>query len=395
MSAPGPRPTIRLLLGSLEPSEALSSTLTFLEWCAREPRPASVQVIALHPGAAAEQVRSLAPTVVVYDPLGWSPSRIAQRLRLQRAASVLRGLEVTWRLRGDDPVYVADPAGGRLLHRLSSGRANVVAHLHATSDGLAHLDDADGAILAERADHWIVGTDLQAEQLRAAGVDRPSTRLPDLLTLPGMDDLTEDIVATSRARLSTEHGIAAGARIVAGIGNVDWWSVPDAFVRVAWEVLRRPGTEDVHFLWDADGASDRMLWPLRHDIRHAGLEGRVHIDPGERRPWHHIAASDVLISTRLGDHQPTGHREAALMGRPVIWFADPDAADPLVAPSEGTSVPHLDVDAMADAVVASLAAKRGDGAALSPSAADAAWLPAVGGRAIVDLLARTEPGEAS
>ena len=38
-------------------------------------------------------------------------------------------------------------------------------------------------------------------------------------------------------------------------------------------IARNPGEAEFHQAV-ADGATDRMLWPLRHDIRHAGLEGR-------------------------------------------------------------------------------------------------------------------------
>ena len=389
-TAPAPERPCHVLLGSLEPTEALTSTIAFLSWCRTQPDAPAMEVLALHPGTAADQVRAVAPTSVVYDPGGWGPSRVAQRIGLQRLSSVLRTLELRRRLRIDGPVYVADAAGGRLLHWLGPAARPVVAHLHASSSGLGDLDPADRQVLVDRADRWIVGSRALAEEATAAGVSAMHiTEQADLLTLPGMGELDADFLGTVRAELAERHGIPPDAALVVGIGTVDWWSVPDAFVRVAWETTRRSTDREVHFLWIADGANERMLWPLRHDIRHAGLDGRVHVDTANRPMWHLIAAADVLVSSRLGEHEPIGHREAARIGRPVIWFDDPEAAEQLVEPSQGTAVAHLDVDAMADAVLAALAPIGSPTIEPATSPAGAPWLPAVGGRAILDLLVAT------
>ncbi|MGN6692724.1 MAG: hypothetical protein ACTHN0_00975 [Aquihabitans sp.] len=383
--------TTLVLLGSLEPSEPLSSTVAFLEWCRTAPDAPDVEVLALHPGTAAEQVRALAPTTVVYDPHGWSLPRIVQRVGLQRPAALLRAAELKRRLRVDGPVYVPDPAGAGLLHRLGPKAGPVITHLHATSSGLDRLPPADRDVLAARTDRWIVGSDAMAAEARATGTaDGDLVALPDLLTLPGIGELDADFLATVRSELADRHGIPTDAALAIGVGNVDWWTVPDAFVRVAWEATRRTSDRPLHFLWVADGATDRMLWPLRHDIRHAGLEDRVHIETGPRRPWHLIAAGDVLVSSRLGGHEPIGHREAALMGRPVLWFDDPEAPEPLVEPGQGTAVAHLDVDAMAEAIVDAVrtpAADPADPTRLT-SGTDATWLPAIGGPAIAAQLRR-------
>lgn len=388
MSAPD---RVEVLVGSLEPSEPLSSTITFLDWCRSRADGPTMEVLALHPGTAATAVRAAAPTRVVYDPQGWSVPRVVQRAGLQKAAASLRAAELRRRLQIRGPVYVADVDAARLLHRLGPDAGPVVTHLHATARGLGHLDDADRRVLVQRTDTWIAGSDRARDEAIAAGVD-PATivDLPDLLSLPGIGGLDADFVASVRRDLAERLQLPVDAPLAVGIGSVDWWQVPDAFLRVAWEVVRRDGGSGAQFLWVADGATDRMLWPLRHDIRHAGLESVVHIDTGERRPWHHIAAADVLVSSRLGDHEPIGHREAALLGVPVVWFDDP-GRPPLLDADRGTSVPHLDIDAMADAVVAAFGRDHAPDAGASPAGRPSPWLPTVGGPAIVDLLVGARP----
>ena len=383
--------SVLVLLGTLEPSEPLSSTVAFLEWCRASPGAPSVEVLAMHPGTAVDQVTALAPTTVIYDPQGWSLPRVVQRAGLQRPAALLRAAELKRRLRIEHALYLPDPAAASLLLRLGPKAGPVVTHLHATSSGLDHLAPAHRQVLIDRTDRWIVGSDGMAAEVRATGTaPEHIIELPDLLTLPGIGELDADFLATIRTDLAERHGIPTNAGLAVSIGNVDWWTVPDAFVRIAWEATRRDADRELHFLWVADGATERMLWPLRHDIRHAGLEHRVHIETSRRRPWQFIAAGDVLVSSRLGDHEPIGHREAALMGRPVLWFDDPAAPDPLVDPGRGTAVDHLDIDAMADAVVATTRASTDPvDPALLAAGGRASWLPAIGGPAIADQLGRT------
>jgi hypothetical protein len=380
---------ILLLLGSLEPGEPLRSTLALLDWIHRDRSAPPVRVLSLHSGSAAARVRALAPTAVIYDPQGWTVPRVAQRFRMARTSAALRSADLRRRLRTDGPVYVADAAAAPLLRRLAPGTGPVVTHLHASERTFASLPELDRAVLLDRTDRWIVGTPAQAALVIEAGVaaDAVAT-LPDLLDLPGMGQAGPDLVASVRAELHDRHGIPVEAPLAIGIGSEDWWTVPDAFVRVAWETVHRPGGEDVHLLWVADGATERMLWPLRHDLRHAGLDHRVHIDTGDRPTWHHLAACDALLSSRLGDRDGAGHREAELMGTPVLWFDDPEAPEPLVATDAGTSVPFLDVGAMADALLAAIGSRARDVSPADPGRSTAPWLPSVGGPRIVEQLQR-------
>ncbi len=380
-----PQTTITILLGSLEPSEALSSTVAFIRWCTSSG--IEIRVLAMHGGTARDQVEVLAPTTVIYDPRGWTLPRIAQRFHLNRAARLLRSADLRRRLRIDGPVYIADAGGTRFLQWLGAEPRPVVVHLHGSGNGPLDIDEADREISWRRTDRWIVGTPEHGDDLVAAGVSPDAvTRIPDLLALPAAADLSSDFIATLRARLVDDHAIPEEAPLVLGVGSLDWWEVPDAFVRVAWEVTRQARSTNVHFLWVADGATERMLWPLRHDIRHAGLEGRVHVATAGIEPWQYIAAADALLGTRLGNHAPLGHRDAVAVGRPVVYFADPEAAEPLVEAAFGHAVAHMDVAAMADRLLELLDSWEAPDGPVQPSASSQAWLPSVGGPAILERL---------
>ena len=155
-------------------------------------------------------------------------------------------------------------------------------------------------------------------------------------------------------------------------------------MRVAWEVVHGDGPP-IHLVWAPDGATDRMLWPLRHDLRHAGLEHRVHVVDASLPSWQHLAAADVVLDSRLATHQPAGLREATAMGRPIVRFAD--AEDPVAElPPNVTRVDHLDTRAMAAAIVDIVERSEHPPGHGGRAATDTRWHPPVGGPDLLALL---------
>jgi hypothetical protein len=129
-----------------------------------------------------------------------------------------------------------------------------------------------------------------------------------------------------------------------------------------------------------------MLWPLRHDIRHAGLEGRVHVSNRSRPSWQYVAAADVLVASRLTGHAPVGLTDAETYGTPVLVF---EGAEGDAASSEGGAsqvVPHLDTEAMAAAALDLLHRERTITDVFRTTPLDSPARPNVGGPLIVEAL---------
>jgi hypothetical protein len=386
-----PAAPVTILLGSLEPSDALTSTIALLEWWRADAGAPAVEVVALLGGGEAERVRALVPTTVVNDPAAWTLPRVAQRVRLQKVAGRLKSAELHRRLKVRGPVYLADAGASRFLHWLDDGAGPVVTHLHGSADGLQGLSEVDRAALVARTDRWIVGAPRLVDELVGAGVAADAvTELPDIAMQHEIErpEQLADLVASVRGELDAEHGIPVDAPLLVGIGDVDWWSVPDAFVRVAWEAFRRDDAQAVHALWVADGATDRMLWPLRHDIRHAGLEGRVHVSNRPRPSWQYVAMADVLLASRLTGHNPVGLADAETYGTPVLVFEGAESEPAADGDPDDVRrvVPHLDTEAMAAAAVELLHRERPVTAAFRTTPLDSPVRPAVGGRLILDAL---------
>ena len=302
------------------------------------------------PSGGSRRSRRGSPSAVVPDGL--------RDLGLRRAADGVRGTLLRRRLARDvSPVWLAGAPGARLLHYVPERRP-VVAHHgeHADRpDRLPDLSAEDLALLAERPDRWIAGGERAEADLRSWGARAPVTVVPDLLLL----DETQPDCAEVRTRLAAEHGIDPGAPLVVSTGAIDWWDTPDAFLQVAWEVHRRPGHDDVRFLWLGEHSDHRMLWPLRHDIAHAGLSDVVHVVCTGTPTSPVLTCADVVLLSRRGAWAPTDLRGLeAIAASLVRWPLHGEAPGRRGAT---TVVPALDDRAMADAVIGRLHEERGAG----------------------------------
>jgi hypothetical protein len=343
---------LTILCDDLRPSRATAGALALCRWVDAVDGPARPDVVALRGGPWRGAFAAVAAVHVVNDddpaPEG-SPAavdldgvvpdearsrrRLAEALPalvrdvgLRRVADGLKGSYLRRRLRSAaGPIWLVDPRAARLLHYVPPER-RVVAHLWSRdpSPG-ADLASEDRRLLLERPDAWVVGDEDGVTTLQAAGVEAPTTSVPDLLLFdedrPGFNEL--------RAQLAGDPGISADAPLVVALGDVDWWDTPDAFVQVAWYLHRTPGHEHVQFLWVAGGGSERDTWPLRHDIRHAGLEGTVHVLHGSSRPSHVLTAADVVLDSRRGAApRSTGEVSPAALLPTAVGWADTGGSYP-------------------------------------------------------------------
>jgi hypothetical protein len=241
------------------------------------------------------------------------------------------------------PIWVAGAEAARLLHYVPDDRP-VVQH---EPEGTLDPDDPeDRALLRDRPDAWVVAT--TALESAVAG---PATVIADVALLPDAPAHR----TTSRARLLRDLHLPEDTALVGSLGEVDWWEVSDAFVQVAWELVRRPDTERVHLVWLAGQSTDRELWPLHHDLHHAGLEDRVHVVRGlDPAPLDALAALDVVLLTRRGRVRFPQLRQVEGVGVPIVRWALPDATPPEEAGhhlGHTALVRHLDERSAADAVL--------------------------------------------
>jgi glycosyltransferase involved in cell wall biosynthesis len=142
-----------------------------------------------------------------------------------------------------------------------------------------------------------------------------------------------------------------GRRVVAGSGTISERKGSDLFVAVAQRVVRQLGAAAPVFLWVGGGRRAGDLESARRDLAERGLASAVRMVGPTNQPYAYLGAADVFLMTSREDPFPIVCLEAGALGKPVICFAGAGGAPELVREDGGLVVPHLDVEAMADAVL--------------------------------------------
>jgi hypothetical protein len=260
----------------------------------------------------------------------------------------------------------------------------VVGHLRrGDAEVLATVAPPDRAPL-ERVDLWYVDEDADPEVMDAVAAPPPRrfrTRsgIPHERLGPADRALSR---RDRRALLEAELGVPTGADLVCSGGHVDFWHHTDVFLQACWTIRGLRPDRDTHFVWLAERSSDRMLWPLRHDIAHAALDRHVHVL--ERDPPRLLdlaAAADVFMRTNRQVPAPEHFGDLPVLGTPTVAFArDEDATADVV-------VPWMDVDRLAREVVGLLDDEPARSRCGQPPAEEAVtWDPRVAPRALARRL---------
>lgn len=198
-------------------------------------------------------------------------------------------------------------------------------------------------------------------------------------------DVVPECVDVERAlRLSQEAILApqlpANARVIAGMGTVNWRKGTDLFLRVLAS-LNRDG-ETWHGVWvgDLDSAPDRDQ--LLHDMRVLGVADKVRFTGSQANPFPHLIRANVYCLTSREDPYPLAMVEAAALGLPIVGFRGSGGVEEFAAEAGGVVVDYADTTAMAEAVRACAKAPPQNGR----TAAERLCLPAVVGSTIASIM---------
>jgi glycosyltransferase involved in cell wall biosynthesis len=155
-------------------------------------------------------------------------------------------------------------------------------------------------------------------------------------------------VQRSREEILQQLGLPDNAVLVVASGILYWGKGADLFVQLARAVCRqRP---NAYFAWIGYSSPEQVV-QCKHDVRLAGLEGRVCLTGAVPRPADYFAAADVFVLPSREDSFPLACLEAAVLGKPIVCFADAGGAPEFVEDDCGFVVPYLDVAGMAERLI--------------------------------------------
>ncbi len=153
----------------------------------------------------------------------------------------------------------------------------------------------------------------------------------------------------ARPTVREQLNIPQDAFVVGMCGLPQWRKGTDLFVQLALHVSRHSPAVSCHFVWlGGDAESHREAL---YDSARTGLQNVCHFIPAVTDPERYFSALDLFALTSREDPFSVAMLEAAVIGLPIVCFADAGGAPELVESDAGIIVPYLDVPAMAQACI--------------------------------------------
>lgn len=328
---------MRFLVHGAERSGPPIYVLRLLRHWAAEPPPFRPTVVLARPGQLADEFRAVADTTIARLDPGSPEQSLERALQRVGAGGVGRRLSgAATRHRAGDreaDLTVVNGATRPTVALLRSLRPTgpVLTIAHELSTGwFANLDPSDRRLLLERSSGFLA-------------VSRSVERflVDELGVAPSAVTVAHPPIA--ERELGEPTAAVPGPLTVVGSGMTDWRKAPEIWLRVASELMGRLGSERLRFMWmgGAEPGSP-AFWPLRHELRHLGLEGHVDFLGQIDSPSDVLRSAAVFVSTAREDAYPLACAEALGHGVPVVGF-DGDGVGEMVRASGGGAVvayPH-------------------------------------------------------
>jgi glycosyltransferase involved in cell wall biosynthesis len=278
-------------------------------------------------------------------------NRIFERLRFHRGdvTSKLRKKLISSNI---GLVYSNTATNGDVLRQLSSLNCPIISHIHELEIGIQRFAGDGFRDVKHYTNHYIACSKAVKETLvKSHRVSENSITVVHG-SIPAFLNSSHDIAAANR-NIRKLLSIPSTAIIVGGSGTTDWRKGPDLFIQLARTVHDQTLDVPIYFVW-VGGASHGTLEhsQLAYDMRKLGLDPYVKFLGKTSNPIDFFSAFDVFALTSREDPYPLVCLEAASLGKPILCFANAGGESEFVESDAGFIVPYLDIQRMADKVVA-------------------------------------------
>lgn len=305
-------------------------------------------------GELESDFEDLAPVIVLSRVKPGLVERVSYRLRLHKFKRLdhFRKLKKKLSQENIGLIYSNTVTNGEVLEFLSSLKCPVITHIHE----LEYTINCCGGIenfkqVQHYTQHYIAVAKavkdnlVKHQKIEASTIDVIHEFIP-----------TQVPIKNSQPQvfypILEELNIPQEALVVGASGTMSWRKGADLFVQLARAVNQRQLNTPVHFVWVGGENNGIYFNELIHDVRHAGLEQYVHFTGVQPNPLDYFRVFNVFTLLSREDPFPLVLLEAASIGKPIVCFDNSGGAPEFVEDDCGFVVPYLDIEAMADKVVA-------------------------------------------
>lgn len=142
------------------------------------------------------------------------------------------------------------------------------------------------------------------------------------------------------------YSIPTGAKIVGGMGSLNWRKGYDLFLYTAAKVLEK--SRDTYFIWVGGDKKFADYKQLEREAKLLGIHDRVILAGEQADIKSYYKAFDVFLLTSREDPFPLVCLEAAMAQTPLICFKNSGGMPEFVRDDAGFVVDYVNLDQMAD-----------------------------------------------
>ena len=157
-----------------------------------------------------------------------------------------------------------------------------------------------------------------------------------------------EVILSSAGQVLEQKPSPRSPQTILTVGHVERHKNPRMWIRVAAEVLRRPGFEDTRFVWLGEGS---QLAECRSRVRDLGLSGRVMFEGFKENVDVYYGEASIYAQLSSVESLGLGVLDAARRGIPQVVTAVGGLTEVVANGVSGLVVRQRDWMAAADAVV--------------------------------------------
>jgi len=329
LRADGTRGKILLVTHDTQLGGAQTVLRLFADWLQGSTR-FSVGIVAIRDGHFRPSFEAIAPVFVLSD-----------HTEEARAAAL-----ADWA--GDDvtAVFVNSIASGSFYKYWQQSTPSV-AFIHELPQILQQYGD-EVDLVHRHSDHVICGGPDVYQALHSSfgfALDRLTSAYSYIEARPNTETEADHLMRRRAARVAL--GVSEERVLVMGCGVLHWRKSPDKFIETAQAVLN--SGLDAEFVWLGGGPDEAACLAQATE---AGIADRVRFTGYEPEVADKLAGADIFLLSSQEDPFPLVALYAAQAGAPIVCFQEAGGIADFVQTGSGMAVPFMDVDKMAEAVLA-------------------------------------------
>jgi glycosyltransferase involved in cell wall biosynthesis len=326
--------------------------LNFLKWL-KNNSDIRFNILLREGGALEADFRSLGPVTVLATGIrrlrGGRLERLGLRYFFDRMDA--RQLRHQFHVGEIGLIYSNTVTNGSALQALSILDCPVISHVHELEYWIQHyVGRASFDLVKQHSQQYIaVSEAVKRNLVENHGIaENQVEKVYEFINLAAAQAID---LRLAGVRVRHELNIPPQAFIVGASGTTTWWKGPDLFIELARLIHTQRSSLPVYFVWAGGSLRKTDFVKLQRKIAVLGLSQYVRFIGSRLDPLNYFAAFDVFALTSRSDSFPLVVLEAAALGKPIVCFDETGGAREFIGGDCGFVVPHLDVDAMAAAVL--------------------------------------------